>query len=198
MLSALRVEAPLLGVAAAAFAIPSVWNLVQAHRERNGVKLPSAGLFPGGDPERREFGTLAFAGASVGPEVAPALEDLITQAASFSNDFGRRLSVVSVRIPGLPRYMRKLVAALLRTHVRGKDLVAIVSEDEFIVCSHLLRDASDADIIVKRLEGAFRDAELSYASLEVQFGRAVYPMDGYTGSDLISHARSKLRAIELQ
>ena len=94
--------------------------------------------------------------------------------------------------------MRDLVANLLRMHIRSKDEVEIVSDDEFIVCSHLLRDALAADVIFKRLEGALRNAGLFSASLEVQLGKAVYPMDGYTGADLISHARSKLQPIARQ
>ena len=170
---------------------------MQSHRERNGVKLPAARSHWGGGPERREYGSLAFDGSSVERSAASSLEDLITEAANFSNEYGRRLSVISVRIPGLPQSMRKLLAVLLRTNVRSNDVVEIVSESEFVVCCPLLRDARSADIIVKRFEGALRAADLPSAALEVQIGKAVYPMDGYTGSDLISHARSKLRPIKL-
>ena len=66
------------------------------------------------------------------------------------------------------------------------------------MCCPLLRDASAVDAIVKRLEKGLGDADLPSASLEVQLGKAVYPMDGYTGADLIAHARSKWRPIEIE
>ena len=94
--------------------------------------------------------------------------------------------------------MRDLAANLLRMNIRSKDEVEIVSDDEFLVCSHLLRDALAADVIFRRLEGALREASPVFAPLEVQLGKAVYPMDGYTGPDLINHARSKLQPIASQ
>jgi hypothetical protein len=194
-LSTLHVSTPLLALIAMAFILPPIWNLVQSHRERNGDKLPAATALEAGVGDRREFAALPFGGLFGKWKAELPFEEMITEAAYCSNEYGRRLSVICVRIPGLSRVMRDLVANLLRMNVRAKDEVEVVSDDEFIVCSHLLRDAAAADIILKRLEGALRKADLFSEVCEIQIGKAVYPMHGYTGADLISYARSQLQPI---
>ena len=73
---------------------------------------------------------------------------------------------------------------------------SVVSNDEFVVCAPLLRDAVSADVIAKRLVEAIRKADLASAAPEVQFGKAIYPMDGYTGADLIRHSRSVAQSVD--
>jgi hypothetical protein len=197
-LSSLHPSASIVALTATASVLPSIWNLVQSHRERNGDKLPAPRSYKAGLRERREFEVDPFSALFGKWKAEPSFEDMITEAAYCSNEYGRRLSVICVRIPGLPNVMRDLVANLLRMHIRSKDEVEIISDDEFIVCSHLLRDALAADIIFERLEEALRDADLFSAALKVQLGKAVYPMHGYTGADLISHARSQLQPIATQ
>jgi hypothetical protein len=194
-LSNIHASSAILVATASVFVFPSIWDLVKSQRERNGDKLPSLTSYQGALRERREFGAVPFSGLS-GKWIAEiAFEDTISDAAYCSNEYGRRLSVICVRIPGLPLAKLDLVVNLLRLHTRSNDEVEIVSNGEFMVCSHLLRDALAADVILKRLEGALRSADLFSASLEVQLGKAVYPMHGYTGADLISYARSQLQPI---
>ena len=195
-LSSVHASTTTIEIAAAAFVVPTIWNFVASNRERNGDKLPPPTSFPGLG-ERRELGDLAFGALFDQRKAELPFEDVITDAAYCSNEYGRKLSVICVRIPGLPGAMRDPVANLLRAHIRKKDEVEIASDEEFIVCSHLLRDALAADVIFKRLEGAFRDTGLPLADLEIQLGKAVYPMDGYVGADLIAHARSKLQKIAM-
>ena len=194
-LSTLQASPTIVGLTATAFVLPSIWSLVESHRERNGDKLPAPTSYQANLRERREFGALPFGGLFCKWKAELSLEDTITEAAYCSNEYGRRLSVICVRIPGLPPVMRDPVVNLLRRHIRSKDEVEIAGDDEFIVCSHLLRDALAADVIFNRLERALRGADMLSASLDIQLGKAIYPMHGYTGSDLISHARSTLQPI---
>jgi hypothetical protein len=182
-----------VGLAELTFVIPSIWNFVASQRERNGDKMPTSVAFEGGRIERREFGSLTFRALLNQWKAELPLEGFITEAAKCSNDYGRRLSVIYVRIPNLPRAMRELVANLLRMNLRSTDEVAIISSDEFVVCAPLLRDAVAAEVISKRLAEAIRKADLASAAPEVHFGKAIYPMDGYTGADLIRHSRSVAR-----
>ena len=191
-------SATIVALAATTCVFPSIWNLVKSHRERNGDKLPAAKSYQAGLRQRREFAIIPFSGLFSKWKAELSIEDAITEAAYCSNEYGRDFSVICLRIPGLPRIMRDLVVNLLRMHIRSKDEVEIVSDDEFIICSHLLRDALAANVILKRLEGALRGDDLPFASLEIQLGKAIYPMHGYTGADLISHARSQLQPIAAQ
>jgi hypothetical protein len=177
------------------FVLPTIWNFVASQRERNGDKMPTAVAFEGGRVERREFGSLTFRALLNQWKAELPLEGYITEAAKCSNDYGRRLSVIYVHIPGLPRVMRELVANLLRMNLRSTDEVAVLSSDEFVVCAPLLRDAVAAEVIAKRLAEAIRKADLASAALEVHFGKAIYPMDGYTGADLIRHSRTVAQAM---
>src|SRR5438270_8754721 len=181
LLSNVHASATVIEIAAAAFVVPTIWNFVESNRERSGDKLPALASYPGRE-ERRELGALSFGALFDQRKAELPFEDVITDAAYCSNEYGRKLSVICVRIPGLPGLMRDPVADLLRAHIRKKDDVEIASDEEFIVCSHLLRDALAADVIFKRLEDAFRNTGLPLAGLDIQLGKAVYPMDGYAGA----------------
>jgi hypothetical protein len=196
-LSSFHVPATIVGLAAAAFVLPPIWNFVVSNRERNGDKLPAPASLPARPGERREFETLPFGLLFDIQKKELEFEALITEAAYCSNEYGRRLAVICLRIPGLSSVMRDSVAGLLRKNIRDNDELETASDEEFLICLHLLRDALDAEVVVRRLEAVLRNSPLSFALLEVQLGKAVYPMDGYTGADLISQARSKLRKIAI-
>jgi len=197
-LSSLHASATSVAVATTVFVLPSVWNLVQSQRERNGDKRPAPISYQSRRYERREFGTVPFSSLFEKWKADLSFEDTITEAAYCSNEYGRRLSVICVRIPGASRATRDLVADLLRKHVRSTDEVDMVSNEEIVVCCHLLRDALSAEIIFKRLERVLRSSGPISASFPVRIGKALYPLDGYTGADLISTARSKLQPITSQ
>ena len=119
----LRAPPIVVGFVELMFVIPPVWNFVASQRERNGDKMPTAVAFEGGRVERREFGALTFRALLNQWKAELPLEGFITEAAKCSNDYGRRLSVIYVRIPDLPRAMRELVANLLRMNLRSTDEV---------------------------------------------------------------------------
>ena len=190
LLASLHAPDPVVALTTTAFVIPTILNLVASHRERHGDKLPdSIGYLPGQE-ERRELGNFTFRCLLDRWKAELPFEDLVTEAASCSNDFGRRACVIYLRLPGLAAIMRDFVANVLRENVRSTDEVGIISEDEFVVCAPLLRDALASDIILKRLARAIEAADIVSPTLKAHFGKAIHPMDGYTGAELIGHARS--------
>jgi hypothetical protein len=172
-------------------------NLIESHRERNGDKLPASISNKVGKRERREFGLSPFSGP-LNRKAESSFEDHVTEAACYSNEYGRRLTVLCVRIPASPWARRPFVASFLRKQIRNTDEIEIVSDHEYMICAPLLRDALAADVILNRLKKSFHDAGLLSASPGVYLGKAVYPMHGYTGADLITHARSQLEPIAIQ
>jgi hypothetical protein len=164
----LHASDPVVALTTTAFVIPTLYNLVASHRE---------------------LGNFTFRCLLDRWKAELSFEDLVTEAANCSNDFGRRLCVIYLRMPALPPIMRDFVANLLRENVRSTDEVGVVSDDEFVVCAPLLRDALATDIILNRLAEAVRAADVTSSTLQAHFGKAVHPMDGYTGVELIGHAR---------
>jgi hypothetical protein len=194
LLSSLHTPASIVALTAATFGLPAIWNIVQSHRERNGELSPATVAKLG---ERRQFGVSPLGDLFARSRDERCFEDLVTDAAYCSNEYSRRLCVICVHIPELPPLKRHLIANLLRKHVRANDQVEIAPADEFLVCAPLLRDALSADVIVKRLEGALRNSDLLGDTLTVRLGKAVYPLDGYTGPALISASRENLRQVAM-
>jgi hypothetical protein len=194
LLSSLHTPTSIVALTAATFGLPAIWNIVQSHRERNGELSPATVAKFG---ERRQFGVSPLGDLFAQSSDGRPFEDLVTDAAYCSNEYSRRLCVICVKIPELPPLKRHLVAQLLRKHVRANDQVEITPTDEFLVCAPLLRDALSADVILKRLEGALRKSDLLGDTLTIGLGKAVYPLDGYTGPALISSSRENLRQIAL-
>jgi len=197
LLSSLHTSASIVTLTAATFGLPAIWNIVQSHRERNGELPPAPGGFSAKLRERRQFGVSPLGDLFERSRDQRSFEDLVTEAAYGSNEYGRRLCVICVQIPDLPPLKRHLVANLLRKHVRGNDEVEIAPNDEFLVCAPLLRDALSADVVLNRLEGALRNSDLLGEALTVRLGKAVYPLDGYTGAALITSARGGLKPIAM-
>jgi hypothetical protein len=197
LLTSLHTPASIVALTAATFGLPAIWNIVQSHRERNGELPPAATTYSARFRERRQFAVSPLGDLFERSRNERSFEELVTAAAYCSNEYGRRLCVICVQIPELPPLKRHLVGNLLRKHVRLNDEVEIVPDDEFLVCAPLLRDALSADVILNRLEGALRNSELLSDTLTVRLGKAVYPLDGYTGAALITAARGGLRQISL-
>lgn len=194
LLASLHAPDPVVALTTTAFVIPTILNLVASHRERSGDKLPDEIGHRPGAHERRELGNFTFRCLLDKWKQELSFADLVTEAASCSNDFGRRSCVIYLRIPGLTAPMRDFFADLLRENVRSTDEVGIVGDDELVVCAPLLRDALAAEIVLKRLVEAVHAADIAPASFEAQFGKAIHPMDGYTGAELIDHARAGAKA----
>jgi hypothetical protein len=195
LLEGLHAPDPVVALTTTAFVIPTILNLVASHRERNGDKMPDSISHAPGREERRELGNLTFRCLLDRWKAELPFEDLVTEAASCSNEFGRRACVIYLRIPDLAPIMRDFVANVLRENVRTTDEVGVLSDDEFAVCAPLLRDALAADIIVRRLARAIEAADITSPTLKGHFGKAIHPMDGYTGSELIGHARSDAQVL---
>lgn len=191
----LHAPTPVVVFASAAFVVPPIWNLAASHQERNGDKLPTSIAYHALHEERRELGSFTFRCLLDKWKAEMSFEDLITQAANCSNEFGRRLCVIYVRIPELQTIAADLWVNLLREHVRSTDEVRNISASEVVVCAPLLRDSLAAEVIHERLARAIRGAGLSPPSSEIYLGKAIYPMAGYTGAELIRHARLTSRAI---
>jgi len=198
LLMSLHTPASIVALTAATFGLPALWNIVQSHRERNGELPPAVAAYSARFRERRQFGVSPLGDLFERSRDQRSFEDLVTEAAYCSNEYGRRLCVICVQISELPPLKRHLIANLLRKHVRGNDEVEIASDDEFLVCAPLLRDALSADVILNRLEGALRNSDLLSDASTVRLGKAVYPLDGYSGAALISAARGELRQIALE
>jgi hypothetical protein len=189
-LATLHAPDPVVALTTTAFVIPSILNLVASHRERLGDKLPDSIAHIPGQEERRELGNFTFRCLLDRWKAELSFEDMVTEAISCSNEFGRRSCVIYLHMPDLAPMMRDFVANLLRENVRGTDEVAAISDNEFVVCAPLLRDALATDIVLKRLIAAVADAEVTSPTLRAHFGKAIHPMNGYTGAELIAHARN--------
>jgi hypothetical protein len=179
-------------MAASLFLIPTIQNAIEAHRERNGDKLPLP-VATAGDGDRRTFKEEAASKWLAELKSKLSFEDFVTELADCSLQYGRRFSVTCVKIAGLSEAKTELVASLLRRNVRATDEIKCVSDGEFLVCSPLLRDAVSAETILKRLENALMGSDLLDAGASLQLGKAVCPRDGYSAPDLIEAARGALR-----
>ena len=178
---------------AAAFLLPSVYWLFEAHRERNGDKSPVATTNTGG-ADRRTVQSSAFCRTVEKLRAQLPFEDFVTELANGSNLYGRRFSVICVKIVGLSADKKVQVSDLLRRNVRAFDEIRALSDDEFVVCTPLLSDAKDANLVLNRLRNALLASDLLGAPSKLQMGCALHPLDGYSGKDLIASARNDLRA----
>ena len=183
-------------MAASLFILPTLRNVLDAHRERHGDKSPLPEATDSGD--RRGFKEAAAYRWINELKSKLSFEDFVTELADCSMLYGRRFSVISVKIAGLSKTKIDLVADLLRAQVRATDEIKRMADDEFVICSPLLRDAISADTIVKRLEKALSESKLLEAQSTVSLGKALCPRDGYSGPDLINAARSALRPVASQ
>ena len=183
-------------LAAATVLLPSMVAAVDAHRERNGDKSPlPTSIGADGDKarERRVFETSAFYRAVNKVKAQLSFEDFVTEMANCSNVYGRRFSVTCVRIAGLTECRRTEIADLLRKTVRASDEIRLMNDEEFLVCTPLLSDAKDADLVLNRLRRALLASQLLEDPSTLSLGRALHPLDGYSGRDLIEAARNNCR-----
>src|SRR5947209_19003078 len=88
LLSSVQASATIVGLAAMAFVLPSICNFVASTRERSGDKLPAATSYKACRKERREFGSLPFGVLFDVRRAELPFEDVITEAAYCSNEYG--------------------------------------------------------------------------------------------------------------
>ncbi len=88
------------------------------------------------------------------------------------------------------------LAGDFRRAVRTTDHVAIINRDEIVVCICLLSSRKDLETIASRLSAAARRRNMigeEASSLPV--GLSIYPLDGYSGAELIKSARLRHQAL---
>lgn len=93
----------------------------------------------------------------------------------------------------------QLVARRLESVVRSTDTVSRHGGDEFVVLTSEIAQASDAaDIAMKMLEALALPAEVAghVLSLTASIGIAVFPMDAFTGPQLIEIADSAMYVVK--
>lgn len=186
-----------VAIAAGVVFLPSAKAALDAHRERSGDKAPvtvAAGAARNPENERRQFESSAFFRAVNKVRSQLSFEDFVTELANCSNMYGRRFSLTCVRVAGLSEAKRTEVADLLRRNVRASDEIKQTGDDEFVVCTPLLRDARDADVVMNRLRKVLLASDLLDEASSLSLGRALHPLDGYNGVDLIEAARNNLAA----
>lgn len=194
-LRSLKATWPITSIALALFIVPAIWNLVLSFRERNGDKIPKLIAHQKWQEERRDLSHVTFRHLFATWKSQLSISDVITEAGKCSNDFGRRLCIVYLRAECLSINMRENLIMFLRQRVRSNDDVTIISDNEFIVCAPLLSDTLAAEIIYKRLAEAIQSSVFPYITWEIRLGKAIYPMDGYSGEELIQRARIGARAL---
>lgn len=154
--------------------------------------------------DRREFRQLPFENPFAASAGDLSLEDRITLAAERSKQFGRSICILHCSVPGYQERsashgraaadaMVAKIAESMRERVRPSDHVAIVGKSQIVVCLNLIKDLTNSQLVADRLGrgiAALPDWPAPHAPI---FGRALYPMHGYNGADLIEAARSRSR-----
>ena len=182
----------LLAAAVAALALaPLVIAAMRATRARLGEVPPEFAT----SPETSHAGMREFASLPFDNPFDPAHSDLpldarITMAAEASAEFSRGASVLYLRTP--PNVDAAGVLAILRAAVRPTDHVEMIGPGEIVACLNLIRDLSNVDGVIARLTQRLHDNGWPQGA-PPRFGRALYPMHGYSGADLIAAARAQLQ-----
>lgn len=175
-------------VALLAFA-PLVIGSVRATRARLGEAPPivdgasaHAGL--------REFATLPFENPFDPARADLPLDRRISLAAEASAEFSRGVSVLCLQTPASVEPEGAL--AVLRASLRPSDHAELIAPDEIVACLNLIRDLSNVDGVIGRLTQRLHERGWPQDT-PPRFGRALYPMHGYSGADLIAAARAQVR-----
>jgi hypothetical protein len=87
--------------------------------------------------------------------------------------------------------MRTLVSEL-RQSLRSSDHVAALGENRILICICLLSGLTDLESITRRMFSIVARLELTVAATQ-RAGLAIYPINGYSGGELIRAARKDFR-----
>ena len=142
------------------------------------------------------------------PTSAHTFEGQIELAAQACLQLSRTIGIIyfeldtyeSIEICHGPVIAGNTVANLaleLRRALRSGDHVAILNQNQIVVCITLLSDATDLKSIACRLQKVWRRTDGGSIAQELHPGLAVYPMHGYQGGDLIESARTKYRLAQV-
>ncbi len=145
------------------------------------VATPNAGM--------REFANLPFENPFDADKGDLPLENRISLAAESSAEFSRGVSVLYLRTPATVDAQG--VLAVVRASLRPSDHAEMIAPNEIVACLNLIRDLSNVDGVIARLTQRLLEKGWPQAT-PPRFGRALYPMHGYSGGDLIGAARAQV------
>jgi diguanylate cyclase (GGDEF)-like protein len=135
-----------------------------------------------------------------------ALNSGIANSISTSLNNSRTIGVMAITLEELPELRRRTgadavemlvveVAKRLRAMFRPTDLMARVDGDTIVVVLPDIRVRDDMNVLSRRVRESINGvsvAELNGARLTPDIGMAMYPIDGYSGEELIAAARASL------
>ena len=183
-----RFSIPLAALVAILALAPLVVAAVRGTRARLGLVQPDFDPQTGG-ARMREFETLPFENPFDPANAHLSLESRISMAAEASANYSRGVSVLFLAVDDQAETQRAY--ATLRDALRPSDHVEII-EGGVVVCLNLIRDLANVDGVIARLTRRLAEAGWPQSS-PPRFGRALYPMHGYSGGDLIEAARTQVR-----
>ncbi|MFT4057453.1 MAG: hypothetical protein QM681_23325, partial [Novosphingobium sp.] len=186
-LAAAMFSLPLAAIVAVLAVAPLIISSARATRARNG-ELPAvrAASPKDGYAGQREFANLPFENP-FGPAHADApLDARITMAAEASAEYSRSVSVLYLATPR--NVDPEGVVSIVRASLRPTDHVETTGAGEIVACLNLIRDLSNVDGVIARLAQRLHDNGWPRET-PPRIGRALYPMHGYSGADLIDAAR---------
>lgn len=86
------------------------------------------------------------------------------------------------------------LASELRRSLRNTDHVSLLDDNSVLVCICLLANLSDLENIARRLRSVVERLGLgAELGAVLPIGLSIYPLNGYTGADLISAVREDFR-----
>ena len=137
----------------------------------------------------------------------PILAEQIEVAAEACVRLGATIGLIYFEIPFLTqiekdygsRPVDAVIALLTREFgraLRPTDHIEVLDRHQFVIAICLLKNAGDLESIARRLGGVLsrQGFHLRGSNSNIPAGKAVYPLDGYKGQELIEAARQDYRA----
>lgn len=139
-------------------------------------------------------------------------EQRIESAIEASARYSRTIGLIAYDLDSYRRIARangvpaaeaamEFVVTMLRMRLRNTDRIERVGKGRFVVCLVLLPDKPALLSVRERVEKAMAELRLEALRnepIEFDRGLSIYPMHGYTGEDLIEHARRECEAAHAQ
>ena len=169
---------------------PLIFAGVRATRSRLGDVQPTLTAGSVDPAHMREFETLPFDSPFSPASAHLSLAIRITMAAEASAEYSRGASVLFLPVESDAEAAKAF--AVLRDALRPTDHVEIV-DDGVVACLNLIRDLANVDGVIARLTRKLVESGWP-PETPPRFGRALYPMHGYSGADLMESARAQAQA----
>lgn len=135
------------------------------------------------------------------------LADELENAAAASVRLSRTVGLIYFELPALSALedergaqaaeaMMEFLAQVFRRAVRATDNVAALSRNQIMVTICLLASRKDLETVASRLTAAVRRREMiEEGAPSLPVGLAIYPLDGYSGHELIQAAQQHYREL---